>query len=170
MLLQRGMHFGRWFHTLLSLESNEYQPYMLEFASYFIQKLCDLFLGGGGGVIKRSHSIRGGRSRRAKKSSHNFWTLLNVRVKNLTKYCFRMFGSLFNFGPKMKTNILDLIPPGIAALQAVSVSWGQQVFHFYFLQDRQISIYLRGCHTFIYTCYARNIYRGRRLYQYLKRL
>ena len=46
----------------LTLESNEYQTYMLKFASNVIQKLCDLL-----GVIKRSHRITGSRSRWAKK-------------------------------------------------------------------------------------------------------
>ena len=47
----------------LTLESNEYQSYILKFASNVVQKLCDLLggRGGGGEVIKRSHWITGGR-------------------------------------------------------------------------------------------------------------
>ena len=61
----------------LTLESNEYESYMLEFASNVIQKLCDLLGGRGGGhqKITLDHRGEGGRSRWAKKGSHNFLTL-----------------------------------------------------------------------------------------------
>ena len=36
----------------LTLERNEYQMYMLKFASNLIQKLCDLFGGRGAGSLK----------------------------------------------------------------------------------------------------------------------
>ena len=43
-LLQRGIYFGRWFDTLLTLESNGYQLYMLKFVSNVVQKLSGMTL------------------------------------------------------------------------------------------------------------------------------
>ena len=61
----------------LTLESNEYQSYILKFASNGVQKLCDLLGGRGGGhqKITLDHRGEGGRSKWAKKGSHNIWTL-----------------------------------------------------------------------------------------------
>ena len=59
-LLQRGIYFGRWFGTLLTLESNEYQSYMLKLVSNVVQKLCDLLGGRRGRSLKDHIGSQGG--------------------------------------------------------------------------------------------------------------
>ena len=102
----------------MTLESNEYQLYMLKFALNVVQKLCDL-LGGREEVIKRSHWITGGRggggrSRWAKKGSPNLLTLPKLNI---------VLGDEGNYVLGNRCNIEALRRPTCSLLAKIAPKW-----------------------------------------------